>query len=115
MTEEWKSVKIREDIYKQLKDMGIGISKAIEILLEEQRKRIEEKFQSIEQITAEIFEEMVKNGFFNITLKGFCILDVHEENEDIIISGIVAINVPNSKVRKKIVEKLKPKVGEKDG
>jgi len=108
---EYKSIKVREDVYEELKKMGIGISKAIEILLKEQKEKIMEKMESIEKIAQDIGEVMLSEGIFDIRFRGAKILDVQESDDDIAITGMVVINIPNEHARKVLIEKLKPKEG----
>jgi len=112
---EYKSVKIKSDVYKQIKEMGVGISKAVELLLKEQEKKIEEKFADLEEIAGELGKIMIEEGFFSIKFKGFKISEVKEVGEDVVISGTVAIGINNANARKLLIEKLKPKEEEESG
>lgn len=112
---EWKSVKVKEDIYNQLKESGIGIGKAIEVLVTEQKKKVVEKFESIEQLSKEIGNIMLTEGFFDIKFKGMTALDVTEEDNNLIVTGMIKIQINNKDARRKIKELLMPKEDKKIG
>jgi predicted CopG family antitoxin len=109
VSRKYKTVKVSEDVYKQLKDMGVGISKALEIMVESQKGAIESKVRSIEASAREIAEIMFQKGIFDIRLKGGGVSSVEEDGDDLVIYGFVRISIPDDELRAKVMEVLEGK------
>jgi len=103
---EYKSIKVREDVYEGLKKMGIGLSKAVEVLLEKQREEIGKRIDDIGRIGSEIAGIMLRQGFFDIKILKTAITDVEEDGDVLNIKGYISISIPNQEAREKIKEVL---------
>jgi len=107
MSREWKTIKVPEELYEKLKAMNVGISKAIEVLLESQREKLEQKIEDVEKVGREVAEILFRSGFFNIRVKGASLDRIEQDGDDVIFHGTFAITVPDEDVRKKIIEVVK--------
>jgi len=112
--EDYKTIKVKESTYKELKEMGQGISKAVETLVKDKKQEVEEQLKTIEEVGTNIANIMLDSGFFDIKFKGISINNVEEEGEDIRINGTVVLGIGHEGVRKSIIEALKPKGGEEN-
>ena len=100
---EWKSIKVKKTVYDASKRIGGGsISKALELIVKTQQKRIEEKLNEINSIAGELVELLVKYGFFSVKITGVNVDDVTVNGEDLIIRGSITVHVPDSELRNKI-------------
>lgn len=104
--EGWKSIKIRESTYEELKKMGEGISKAVEILVEDKKSRIKRKIQDVKNISNDIAQILLEHGVFDIRFTGAGIQSVREDGDVVNITGVVGLRIPNSEARNKIVQVL---------
>jgi len=107
LSDEWQTIKVRKKTYNQLKKLNVGISRAIDILLETQREMIENKIEDLRRMGESIAEVLFRYGVFNIKVQGASIDGVEENGETITITGRVNIYVPHDEVRSKIVEILR--------
>lgn len=105
--ESWKSIKVKEKVYEDLKRMGVGIGKAVEILAKSQKEEIESKIEDIKGVGADIAEIMFEHGIFDIRFAGAGFHDVIEDGDILQIRGFVNVVVPNEEARAKIIETLK--------
>jgi predicted CopG family antitoxin len=103
---EYKSIKVKEDVYEGLKKMGVGLSKAVEVLLKKQREEIERKIDDVGRIGSEIAEIMLRHGFFDIKILKTAIIDVEEDGDILNIKGCISLSIPNEEARIKIKEVL---------
>jgi len=108
-----KSIKVSEETHKQLEEMGIGISKAVEILAEEGTEAVEKKIEEISQLGEELGTIMLERGLFDIRFAGASITDVKEDGEIVDINARIKIAISDDKARKAVIEALKPKKEEK--
>lgn len=112
MTKEYQSIKVRKDVYDDLKRMGVGIGKAIEILVKTQQEQITRKIENIEAVSNDIVELMLQHGVFDIRFAGAGINSVVEADKVVQINGYVNISIPNEEARTKLVEILRGEEGE---
>ena len=103
---EWKSIKVRKEIYEKLKGMGVGISKAIEILVKAQKKQIERRFVELEKAADELVKYMFEKGVFDIKITGASVTSVEEIGSTVRIEGCIDVYIPDEDIRRKIVEML---------
>jgi hypothetical protein len=104
---EYKTVKVRKDTYEALKRMGVGIGKAIEMLVKQQEQAVTRKIEDIEKAGRELAELFLKHGLFDIKLNGAGISGVTESGDVVRVSGYIDIRIPNDEARQKLVEVLK--------
>jgi len=104
---KWTTVKVPKETYDALKRMGMGIGKAIEVLVKSQQQRLEQRLGEIEEAGRDIADILIKSGFFNIKLLGGKVTEVSEEGSRLTISGYLVVDVPNEDVRKRIIERLR--------
>lgn len=107
----WKSIKVKEKVYEDLKKMGKGISGAVEILVKNQKEKIERKIEDVKEISNELAAIMLEQGIFDIRFKGAGVTDVIEDGDTITVRGFVNVLIPNDEARQKIIQVLK---GEKE-
>lgn len=112
--EEWKSIKVKESTYKNLKKMGKGISQAVELLVEQQKEQIETKIQDVKAVADDIAGILMEHGVFDIKFAGAGIQDITEHGETVCIKGFVRVTIPNEEARAKLVEVLKGKEEEEE-
>lgn len=104
---EWKTIKVTEETYEELKKMGKGIGKAVEILVEGQKKAFEEKLEDVEGIAEDIAAVLFESGIFDIRFKGFGVDDITEEGTMIHVRGFIDIDIPNAEAREQIIAIVK--------
>ena len=107
MSDEWQTIKVKDRVYKELKDMGIGISKAVEVLVDMQKQAIENKIADIKSLGNDIAEILFKYGVFDIRFAGAGIQNITEQGDTLQSRGFVNIKIPNAEARAKIIELLK--------
>lgn len=112
--DEWKSIKVKESVYKDLKKMGTGISGAVEILVKDQKDKIERKIEDVKEISNELAAIMLEQGIFDIRFKGAGVTDVIENGNTITVRGFINVLIPNEEARQRIIEVLKGEKGEKE-
>ena len=105
--EGWKSIKVKEGVYDDLKRMGVGIGKAVEILTKTQKEEIESKIEDIKGLGSDIATIMLEHGIFDIRFAGANIQDVIEDGDILQIKGFVNVVVPSEEARAQIIEALK--------
>ncbi|MCM8802831.1 MAG: hypothetical protein NC827_05945 [Candidatus Omnitrophica bacterium] len=108
--EEWKSIKIKKDVYEELKRQGVSISEAIKLLVEKEKERIEEKMLSIEKSAKEFLPYLLKAGLFNIKISGIILNGYEEADDNIIVDGKIIFNIRSYEVRerfKNFLEEIK--------
>jgi predicted CopG family antitoxin len=107
----FRTIKVSEDVYEDLKRMGIGISRALEIIVKSQRSVIESKMGEIERSANEIARLMLERGFFDIRLRGVGVSSVEEQDDSLIVYGYCKISIPDGDLRSKIKNVLEGNVG----
>lgn len=112
--QEWKSIKVKEGVYEDLKRMGVGIGKAVEILAAQQKELLGRKIEDVKELGSDIAEIMLEHGIFDIKFAGVGIQEVKEEGEMIQIRGFVKIIIANEEARKKVIETLAPREEEEE-
>lgn len=111
---KWTTVKIPEGTYEALKKMGLGISGAIQVLVESQQRALEMKMGEIEETGREIANILMESGFFNVKFLGGNVTSVNEKGSVITVHGYFAIDIPNEEARQKIIEKLRGEENEEN-
>jgi len=106
---ELKSIKVPEEVHKDLKDMGVGISKAVELLVEEKKQAITEKVEEISELGTELGQIVADYGLFDLKFAGASIETIDEIGEMLDITAHIKIILPDADVRQRIMEALKPK------
>ena len=107
MSEEWKTIKVKKDTYEALKKMGVGIGRAVDLLVRLQKKRIERKIEDISEAASEIADILVKHGLFSIRLDSCGIESVEVEGDQVHVRGYANLIIPDEEVRNKIIEILR--------
>lgn len=105
--EKWHSIKVREETYEELKRMGEGIGKAVDILVKEQKQKFERKLEDIEASAGDIANILLEAGIFDIKFKGAGVSDIEENGTLIRVRGYVNIDIPNDDARSQILSVLK--------
>lgn len=111
---EYKSIKVPEETYKDLKDLGKGIGKAVEVLVDEQKERFTEQIENIEGIADDLAEVIFESGIFDIKFKGMAIEEIEEVGDLLRIKGVVRVEIPNEDARYQIMTILKREETEDD-
>lgn len=113
--EEWKSIKVKESVYKDLKKMGKGISQAVEILVKSQKEEIETKIEDVKDVADDIAAILLEQGIFDIRFAGAGVKDITENGDTVEIKGFIRVVIPNAEARQKLIEVLKGKEDEENG
>ena len=107
--EKYKSIKVKEGVYKDLKRMGKGIGEAVEILVEAQKESVEKKIEDVKGLGSDIAEIMLEHGIFDIKFKGAGVQDIEENGDVVTIRGFVNVEIANEEARAKLIEVLEGK------
>lgn len=105
--EDWKSVKIKAGTKEKLEDMGVGIGKAVEMLVDARQGAVSAKIEDITEITGEIAEILLSSGLLDIKFRGGGVDDVSMDGDCITIHGYVKAGIPEEGVRQEIFEAIK--------
>ena len=106
MNGEWKTIKVRRETYEELKRMGEGISRAVDLLVKTQKEAFQRKVKDIEKTAGEIADILLRSGIFDIKFRGAGISGVEEDGTLIRIRGFVDIDIPNDEARAEIIRVL---------
>jgi len=107
--EGYKTIKVKESAYDDLKRMGVGIGAAVDILVKSQRKQIEKKIEDIKGMSDEVAQLMLQHGIFDVKFSGAGITEVFEEGNIVHIKGYANIDIPDPEARASLIEILKSK------
>ena len=114
-TEGWKSIKVKGKVYNDLKRMGKGVGKAVEILVKDQQEAFEHKLEDIEEVGKEIASILFESGVFDIKFAGAGIEDIEEDGELLVIKGYINVEIPNEEARAQIIDTLLKREEENGG
>ena len=103
---EWRSIKVRENTYEELKKMGEGIGKAVDILVKEQKERFEEKIGEVDELAGDIATVLFDSGIFDVKFKGMVVEKAAEYGSLVRFRGYVDIDIPNADARTRIIDLL---------
>lgn len=103
---EWRSIKVRENTYEELKKMGEGIGKAVDILVKEQREAFEKKIGEVDELAGDIATVLFDSGIFDIKFKGMVVEKAAEYGSLVRFRGYVDIDIPNAEARIQIIDLL---------
>jgi len=103
----WRSIKVKEETYEGLKKLGMGIGKAVDLLLKVQREKVERTLSDIESLGRELADKLLDAGVFDIRFKGAKVEEVIEEGDCITMRGSVTIQIPSEELRQRIVEVIR--------
>ena len=112
--EKYKSIKVKEGVYEDLKRMGKGIGEAVEILVKTQKQEIERKVDDVKELGSDIAAIMLEQGIFDIKFRGAGVQDVEENGDVVTVRGFVNVEIANEEARAKIIEVLKGEEGEEE-
>lgn len=111
---EWKTIKVTAETKEALEKMGLGIGKAVTVLVKQRQAALEKKMEEVEALGTDIADILAQSGFFDVKLLGGSITDVKEDDTIITIHGYFSIDIPNDDARERIIERLtEEKVGMK--
>lgn len=105
--QKYKSIKVKEKTYKEIKDMGKGISGAIEMLVEGRQRAVTDKIEGISDVAEEIADIMFASGFFDIKFGGGEIESIEEVGNNIVLRGFINIGIEDGGARAEVLEALK--------
>ncbi|MCJ7759911.1 hypothetical protein MUP59_02055 [Candidatus Bathyarchaeota archaeon] len=112
--QERKTIKVAPETHKKLEEMGVGIGKAVDILVEERAQQVAEKVEEISELGAQIGEILLAHGVFDIRFAGAAIQNVDVQGENLEITCLLKIAVPDEEVRKAIIDAVKPQETEEE-
>ena len=104
--EEWKSIKVKKGVYEDLKRMGKGIGKAVEILVKTQKSEVEKKIEDVKGLGSDIAQIMLEHGIFDIKFAGAGVEEVEENGDTLQIRGFVNVVIANEEARELVIEAL---------
>lgn len=102
--EDFKSIKVKSGTYEKLKNMGMGISKAVDTLTEAKAEAVSEKIGEISAMGEQMAGVLLESGILDIKFKGVGIESVKEVGNVIQINGYVKVEIPDEETRKAIIE-----------
>ena len=109
--EPFKSIKVKESTREGLrelaKDMGVGIGKAVDILVETRQTAITKKIEDISEISDEIAEILLSSGLLDIKFEGAGVETVNLEGDSILVHGFIRVGIADDDARQEIYEVLK--------
>jgi len=105
--EDWKSIKVKAETKDKLEDMGVGIGKAVEILIDAKQRAVSDKIGDISEITGEIADILLESGMLDIKFKGSGIDDVSIDDDCIIIRGFIKAGISDINAREEIYRVIK--------
>ena len=105
--EDWKSIKVKAETKEKLEDMGVGIGKAVEILVEAKQKAISGKIGDLSDITGDIADILLSSGMLDIKFMGSGIDDVSMEDDCIVIRGFIKAGISDTDAREEVYRVIK--------
>ena len=105
--EKWRTIKVKKETYEQLKKMGVGIGRAVDLLVRLQKKKLERKIEDIREAASEIADILVEHGLFSIRVGSCGIESVEVEGDQVYVKGYANLIIPDEEVRNKIIEILR--------
>jgi len=103
----WRTIKVRENTYKRLRGLGMGIDRAIRVLLASRARAIEEKLTEMREVGGDLVSAIMSAGLFRIRFKDFGIKRVLEDGNDLTLEGFITLTVPDPDLREKIKEAVR--------
>ncbi|GAG77682.1 unnamed protein product, partial [marine sediment metagenome] len=104
---DWKSIRVKANTKDKLEDMGVGISKAVEMLVEMRQKAVTDKIEDIGEITGDIANILFESGLFDIKFRGSGLDNVSIEGDCVIIHGFIKVGIADEGARQEIYEAIK--------
>ena len=109
--DEWTSIKVKKEVRDKLREnaqaMGVGVGKAVEILVEARQEAISQKIENIEEIGNEIADILLSSGLLDIKFRGAGVEDINIDDKCIYIHGFIKIEIPDEKARLEIYRVIK--------
>lgn len=105
--QKYKSIKVKEKTYEDIKDMGKGISGAVELLIEQRQKAVTDKIEGIGDVAGDIADIMFASGFFDISFAGGEVESIEEVGDNIVLRGFINVGIPDKMARAEVMEALK--------
>jgi len=105
--EDWKSIKIKADTKEKLEDMGVGIGRAVEILVEAKRQAVSDKIGNISELTGDIADILLSSGMLDIKFRGSGIDDVSIDGDCVVIRGFIKAGISDADAREEIYRVMK--------
>lgn len=113
--QEYKTIKVKPEVYEKLKSMGVGIGRGVEILVKSRKKQFEEQIQEVSEVGDSIAGALLSAGVFDIKIAKTGINAVSEKDDIISIRGFIDLKVPNEESRQTLLELIRNRVeGEAD-
>jgi len=106
-TEEWKSIKVKANTKEKLEDMGVGIGRAVEILVEAKRQAVSDKIGDLGEITGDIADILLSSGMLDIKFRGSGVDDVSIDGDCIVIRGFIKAGIADEDAREEIYRVIK--------
>lgn len=110
-SEGFKSIKVKESTYDDLKGMGRGISEAVDILVSAKKEAVDMKINDITEMSSELVDIMFASGVFDIKFKGSGVESVEMKDDSIIIHGFIAVGIADEDAREEVYRVLSDGLG----
>ncbi len=108
---KYESIKVKVETREKLRDaaegMGVGIGKAVEILVETRQQAISDKIGDLNEITGEIADILLSSGMLDVKFKGSGIDSVTMEDDCVIIHGFIKAGITDADAREEIFRVIK--------
>lgn len=100
--EDFRSVKVKESTYEDLKGMGMGISKAMEVLVSAKKDAVAKKMDNLTEISSELADIMFTSGVFDIKFRGSGVENVELQDDGITIRGFITVGISDRDAREEV-------------
>ncbi len=108
MTDEYKTIKVKKEVYNKLKELGgESLSKSIEDLINAAHAKVSKKLSDARAAADEIAKYLISHGYFDIKLRDAGITKVNVSDNLITIQGQITIHIPNREILNKIINILR--------
>ena len=104
--EDFKSIKVKESTYEEIKGMGVGISKAMELLVSAKKDAVTKKMGDLTEISSELVDIMLASGVFDIKFRGSGLESIELQDDGIIIRGFITVGISDKDAREEVYRVL---------
>lgn len=113
-SEGFRSIKVKESTYDDLKGMGKGISEAVDVLVSAKKEAVDKKIGDLTEMSSELADIMFASGLFDIKFKGSGVEKVELTDYGVILHGFIAIGISDEDAREEVYKVLSDGLEAKD-
>jgi len=108
---KYESIKVKLDTREKLKgaadSMGVGIGKAVEMLVDAREQAIAQKVEDIGELANEVADILLDSGLLDVKFRGAGVEDAELSDNCLVIRGFIKIEIPDENARKEILGVLR--------